>query len=353
MKKSRAPTSKGETGRPEGAAPQGGNSNEKQSAWFRIPSHRADPGHHRGHGVRHRGCVQRGGPAPGTAVQALQDEGTVPVSSKMKKAPPRRPGSFCRRPPGRCFLWGKPGAACWRARPGRRDGLPGWGQFRFALRRPRNSPAAHSSVSTLQTSAWEASPVLGEAAAGAAWAEAGTAVAEGAVRQAAVGGAGQRDALGQRLAACAAGLREVGGAALGKDVGGGNGAAAGDGAAAVGGGGVPPAAVGRQNRAFGQGAVYCAKQNNAASSKKSSARGRTRAEKLEHKIKTKLRHHRDSCSSVKYESDNEKLARKLKDLFNEKDKERKAQYVEWLNSCFAYIMPKDADYKGLYDFLMK
>ena len=85
MKKSRAPASKGETGRPEGAAPQGGNSNEKQSAWFRIPSHRADPGHHRGHGVRHRGCVQRGGPAPGTAVQALQDEGTVPVSSKMKK----------------------------------------------------------------------------------------------------------------------------------------------------------------------------------------------------------------------------------------------------------------------------
>lgn len=97
----------------------------------------------------------------------------------------------------------------------------------------------------------------------------------------------------------------------------------------------------------------CAKQNNAASSKKSSARGRTGAEKLEHKIKTKLRHHQDSCSSVKYESDNEKLARKLKDLFNEKDKERKAQYVEWLNSCFAYIMPKDADYKGLYDFLMK
>ena len=297
----------------------------------------------------------------------------------MKKAPPRRPGSFCRRPPGRRFLWGKPGAACWRARPGRRDGLPGWGQFRFALRRPRNSPAAHSSVSTLQTSAWEASPVLGEAAAGAAWAEAGTAVAEGAVRQAAVGGTGQRDALGHRLASCAAGLREVGGAALGKDVGGGNGAAAavaegaaaangnelagaGDGAAvqnhgaaAIGGGGVPPAAVGRQNRAFGQGqgAVYCAKQNNAASSKKSSARGRTRAEKLEHKIKTKLRHHRDSCSSVKNESDNEKLARKLKDLFNEKDEARKAQYVEWLNSCFAYIMPKDADYKGLYDFLMK
>ena len=233
---------------------------------------------------------------------------------------------------------------------------------------------------------------MGEAAAGAAWAEAGTAVAEGAVRQAAVGGAGQRDALGQRLAACAAGLRKVEGAALSKDVGGGNGAAAGDGAAAVaegaaaavaegaaaangnelagagdgaavqnhgaaaiGGGGVPPAAVGRQNRAFGQGqgAVYCAKQNNAASSKKSSARGRTRAEKLEHKIKTKLRHHRDSCSSVKYESDNEKLARKLKDLFNEKDEARKAQYVEWLNSCFAYIMPKDADYKGLYDFLMK
>ena len=196
---------------------------------------------------------------------------------------------------------------------------------------------------------------MGEAAAGAAWAEAGTAVAEGAVRQAAVGGTGQRDALGQRRAACAAGLREVGGAALGKDVGGGNGAAAGDGAAAIGGGGVPPAAVGRQNRAFGQGqgAVYCAKQNNAASSKKSSARGMTRAEKLEHKIKTKLRHHRDSCPSVKYESDNEKLARKLKDLFNEKDEARKAQYVEWLNSCFAYIMPKDADYKGLYDFLMK
>ena len=212
---------------------------------------------------------------------------------------------------------------------------------------------------------------MGEAAAGAAWAEAGTAVAEGAVRQAAVGGTGQRDALGQRLAARAAGLREVGGAALGKDVGGGNGAAAADGdelagagdgaavqnhgAAAIGGGGVPPAAVGRQNRAFGQGqgAVYCAKQNNAASSKKSSARGRTRAEKLEHKIKTKLRHHRDSCSSVKYESDNEKLARKLKDLFNEKDEARKAQYVEWLNSCFAYIMPQDADYKGLYDFLMK
>lgn len=118
---------------------------------------------------------------------------------------------------------------------------------------------------------------------------------------------------------------------------------------------LPPAAVGRQNRAFGQGqgAVYCEKQNNAASSKKSSARGRTRAEKLEHKIKTKLRHHRDLCSSVKYESDNEKLARKLKDLFNEKDEARKAQYVEWLNSCFAYIMPKDADYKGLYDFLMK
>lgn len=180
-------------------------------------------------------------------------------------------------------------------------------------------------------------------------------MAEGAVRQAAVGGTGQRDALGQRLASCAAGLREVGEAALGKDVGGGNGAAAGDGAAAVEGGGVPPAAVGRQNRAFGQGqgAVYCAKQNNAASSKKSSARGRMRAEKLEHKIKTKLRHHRDSCSSVKYESDNEKLARKLKDLFNEKDEARKAQYVEWLNSCFAYIMPKDADYKGLYDFLMK
>lgn len=180
-------------------------------------------------------------------------------------------------------------------------------------------------------------------------------MAEGAVRQAAVGGASQRDALGQRLAARAAGLREVGGAALGKDVGGGNGAAAGDGAAAIGGGGVSPAAVGRRNRAFGQGqgAVYRAKQNNAASSKKSSARGRTRAEKLEHKIKTKLRHHRDSCSSVKYESDNEKLARKLKDLFNEKDKERKAQYVEWLNRCFAYIMPKDADYKGLYDFLMK
>ena len=209
---------------------------------------------------------------------------------------------------------------------------------------------------------------MGEAAAGAAWVEAGTAVAEGAVRQAAVGGASQRDALGQRLAARAAGLRKVGGAALGKDVGGGNGAAAGDGAAAngnelagagdgaaVGGGGVSPAAVGRQNRAFGQGqgAVYCAKQNNAASSKKSSARGRTRAEKLEHKIKTKLRHHRDSCSSVKYESDNEKLARKLKDLFNEKDEARKAQYVEWLNRCFAYIMPKDADYKGLYDFLMK
>ncbi len=253
------------------------------------------------------------------------------------------------------------------------------GSVPLCLAQARNSPAAHSSVSTLQTSAWEASPVLGEAAAGAAWAEAGTAVAEGAVRQAAVGGTGQRDALGHRLASCAAGLREVGGAALGKDVGGGNGAAAavaegaaaangnelagaGDGAAvqnhgaaAIGGGGVPPAAVGRQNRAFGQGqgAVYCAKQNNAASSKKSSARGRTRAEKLEHKIKTKLRHHRDSCSSVKYESDNEKLARKLKDLFNEKDEARKAQYVEWLNSCFAYIMPKDADYKGLYDFLMK
>lgn len=58
-------------------------------------------------------------------------------------------------------------------------------------------------------------------------------MAEGAVRQAAVGGIGQRDALGQRLAACAAGLREVGGAALGKDVGGGDGAAAGDGAAVV------------------------------------------------------------------------------------------------------------------------
>lgn len=57
---------------------------------------------------------------------------------------------------------------------------------------------------------------MGEAAAGAAWAEAGTAVAEGAVRQAAVGGTGQRDALGQRLAARAAGLREVGGAALAK-----------------------------------------------------------------------------------------------------------------------------------------
>ena len=103
MKKSRAPASKGETGRPEGAAPQGGNSNEKQSAWFRIPSHRADPGHHRGHGVRHRGCVQRGGPAPGTAVQALQDEGTVPVSSKMKKAPPRRPGSFAEGRRGGAF----------------------------------------------------------------------------------------------------------------------------------------------------------------------------------------------------------------------------------------------------------
>lgn len=49
---------------------------------------------------------------------------------------------------------------------------PGWfawaNQFRFALRRPRNSPAAHSSVSAPQTSAWVPSPVLGEAAAGAA-----------------------------------------------------------------------------------------------------------------------------------------------------------------------------------------
>ena len=57
---------------------------------------------------------------------------------------------------------------------------------------------------------------------------------EGTVRQAAVGGAGQRDALGQRAwPPVLPGLREVGGAALGKDVGGGNGAVAGDGAAAV------------------------------------------------------------------------------------------------------------------------
>lgn len=51
---------------------------------------------------------------------------------------------------------------------GSRDGLLCGNQFRFALRRPRNSPAMHSSVSALQTSAWEPSPVLGEAAAGAA-----------------------------------------------------------------------------------------------------------------------------------------------------------------------------------------
>lgn len=49
---------------------------------------------------------------------------------------------------------------------GSRDGLLCGNQFRFALRRPRNSPAMHSSVSALQTSAWEPSPVLGEAAAG-------------------------------------------------------------------------------------------------------------------------------------------------------------------------------------------
>jgi len=101
----------------------------------------------------------------------------------------------------------------------------------------------------------------------------------------------------------------------------------------------------------------CAKQNNADSSRKASARGRTRdrteAEQLEYKIKAKLRHHQDSCSSVNKESDNEKLARKLKKLFAEKDNERKTQYVEWLNACLAYLMPKGADYKGLYDFLMK
>ena len=62
---------------------------------------------------------------------------------------------------------------------GSRDGLLCGNQFRFALRRPRNSPAMHSNVSALQTSAWEPSPVLGEAAAGAACAEEGTAVAAG------------------------------------------------------------------------------------------------------------------------------------------------------------------------------
>ena len=37
MKKSRAPAPKGKTGRPEGAAPQGGNSNEKvRGSAFRL-----------------------------------------------------------------------------------------------------------------------------------------------------------------------------------------------------------------------------------------------------------------------------------------------------------------------------
>ncbi len=99
----------------------------------------------------------------------------------------------------------------------------------------------------------------------------------------------------------------------------------------------------------------CARENKVESTRRSLTREKPEAEKLEDKIKTKLRNHLRACSYSKKKSANERLAEELKELFAKENDERKNQpeYVEWLNQCFAYFMPEGADYKGLRDFLMK
>lgn len=116
------------------------------------------------------------------------------------------------------------------------------------------------------------------------------------------------------------------------------------------------AKCGNQYVAYHRNTKYCpncGRENYVESTRKSANRDRTEAEELAIKIKAMLEAHVKSCSYVKKESDNEKLARALKKLFSEKNNERKTQqgYLEWLNTCLAYRMKKD--YKGLYDFLMK